>query len=312
MRCPFATWQGSPNESPGSIAAEPMGVVLHIEQGYEAGTVSVFHNPAYQASAHFGVGKDGHIDQFVDTSDMAWAEMNGNPEWISIEHEGFSGELLTPQQLGSDAQLIAWLKGHDSGPGYNFPLTISDDPSTRGIGWHGMGGASWGGHYDCPGGPIRAQRLQLITQINAVLGQGPSPVPNPNTGGVVDFVGFARTPSGKGYYQCKSDGAVFSEGDARYHGGANEKDGKPIILNKPVVGMAIHPDGLGYWLVASDGGIFTFGDAPFHGSAGNVKLAAPIIGMDATPTGNGYWLFDARGGVLTFGDAAFEGSEFGK
>lgn len=177
-RCPFAQWQGSPNEYPGGMDAEPMGVVLHIEQGYEAGTISVFHNPGAQASAHFGVGKDGHIDQFVDTGDGAWAEVAGNRHWISIEHEGFSGESLTPQQISADARLIAWLKGHEGGPGYNFPLQTTDDVNRPGLGWHGMGGNNWGGHFNCPGDPIKAQRPTILADVVSLLG-GHQPAPPP-------------------------------------------------------------------------------------------------------------------------------------
>lgn len=169
-RCPFAQWQGSPNDYPGGMDAEPMGVVLHIEQGHEAGTISVFHNPADQASAHFGIAKTGHIDQFVDTHDAAWAEVAGNPHWISIEHEGFSGESLTSEQIASDARLIAWLKGREGGPGYNFPLVITDDVNRPGLGWHGMGGNAWGGHFDCPGDPIKAQRTEILAEVNSILG----------------------------------------------------------------------------------------------------------------------------------------------
>src|SRR5580658_9508402 len=56
-----------------------------------------------------------------------------------------------------------------------------------------------------------------------------------------------------GYWVAEADGAVFTFGDARFHGSTGA-----IRLNKPIVGMASSPDGKGYWLVASDGGIFTF------------------------------------------------------
>lgn len=179
-RCPFAQWQGSPNDYPGGMDGEPMGVVLHIEQGYEAGTVSVFHNPGAQASAHFGIGKDGHIDQFVDTHDAAWAEVAGNRHWISIEHEGFTGEALTEAQVAADVRLIAWLKGSEDGPGLNFPLQETDDVNRPGLGWHGMGGADWGGHTQCPGDPIKAQRPEILQGVEARIGgNNPPPAPAP-------------------------------------------------------------------------------------------------------------------------------------
>lgn len=172
MRCPFATWQGSPNNYSGGMDVQPMGVVLHIEEGTEAGTVATFHNPGAQASSHFGIAKDGHIDQFVDTHDAAWAEVEGNRHWISIEHEGHAGDVLTPEQLDADAHIIAWLKQL----GLNFPLVITDNTGAPGIGWHGMGGGAWGGHTGCPGDAIKNQRGELIAKVDGLL-HTPGPAP---------------------------------------------------------------------------------------------------------------------------------------
>lgn len=118
-------------------------------------------------------------------------------------------------------------------------------------------------------------------------------------------VDAAHTPSGKGYWEVRSDGSVFSYGDAQYKGGANTAG----PLNAPIVGIAAHPSGDGYWLVGADGGIFSYGSVGYYGSAGGTKLNAPIIRIMATPTGNGYWLIASDGGVFAYGDAVFEGSD---
>jgi len=106
-----------------------------------------------------------------------------------------------------------------------------------------------------------------------------------------------------GYWIAKSDGGVFTFGDAGFYGSASLDH-----LAAPVVAMAATPTGRGYWLVGSDGGVFTFGDAAFYGSASLDHLAAPVVAMAATPTGRGYWLVGSDGGVFTFGDAGFYGS----
>ncbi len=106
-----------------------------------------------------------------------------------------------------------------------------------------------------------------------------------------------------GYWADASNGAVFSFGDAAFHGSAGA-----LALKRPVVGMAGTPDSGGYWLVASDGGIFTYGDAKFWGSAGNINLNKPIVAMAATSNGGGYWLVASDGGIFTYGDAHFWGS----
>ena len=85
-----------------------------------AGCDAWFANPAAQASAHYCIGKNGEIHQYVDESDAAWC--NGdmkNPTWplidamvnpnlytISIEHEGHTGEPWTEAMFQSDVWLI--------------------------------------------------------------------------------------------------------------------------------------------------------------------------------------------------------------
>jgi hypothetical protein len=158
------------------------GLVLHIQEGSEAGTDAWFHNPSSQVSAHFGNPKTGSLDQWVDTGDRAWAEAAGNAQWISVENEGHSGDSLTASQLENCAQLLAWLHRI-----YNVPLQISNS-TVPGLTGHGLGGSAWGGHYDCPGAPILAQRPQIIARANAILG-GPTPIPAPSTSTQGDSMG---------------------------------------------------------------------------------------------------------------------------
>lgn len=155
-RMPGAKWRPVSNCTPGGQESVH-GVVLHIMEGTLAGTDAWFHNGQAQASSHFGVGKDGTLYQWVDTSARAWAQSAGNRTWLSIEHEGHSGDSLTPRQLAATARVVAWM--HDV---HDVPLRVCDDPGGRGIGWHGMGGAAWGGHYNCPGTPIKDQRPEII------------------------------------------------------------------------------------------------------------------------------------------------------
>ena len=84
----------------------------------------------------------------------------------------------------------------------------------------------------------------------------------------------ASVADAQGFWLASSDGAVYSEGDARFFGSAAGSR-----LAAPIVGMAATSDGGGYWLVASDGGIFAFGDARFYGSTGALRLKRPVVGM---------------------------------
>lgn len=173
-RFPGAEWIGpTPNETDGA-QAEVRGLVLHIQEGTEAGSIAWFTNPAAQASAHFLNPKSGQLQQLVDTSNKAWAEVAGNAHWLSVETEGYSGDSLTASQLENVAQLYAWI--HQT---YGAPLQSTDDPNGYGIGWHGMGGDAWGGHFDCPGDPIKAQRPSILARVEEILGAGSAPVPTP-------------------------------------------------------------------------------------------------------------------------------------
>ena len=116
-------------------------------------------------------------------------------------------------------------------------------------------------------------------------------------------VSMASTPSGNGYWLLSANGRVTPFGDATFLGSTES-----MRLNKPVVRLEPTPTGLGYWVLAADGGVFSFGDAAFHGSTGAMRLNAPVVSMASTVTGKGYWLLAGDGGVFTFGDAVFRGS----
>jgi hypothetical protein len=138
--------------------------------GTLAGTDSWFMNPSAQVSAHFGVGKHGAVHQYVDTSVVAWAEANYNGEAISIEHEGNSGDSLTPQQIAADIPLIRWL---NQTSGLPFVMT-----NANGTGWvgHGQLGAGGGSHPNCPGQPILDQWPGVLLSAQ---GSTPAPAPAP-------------------------------------------------------------------------------------------------------------------------------------
>lgn len=147
--------------------------------------------------------------------------------------------------------------------------------------------------------------------VSCSTGTGPSSfttvtTPFMVTGGVTPggFVAISRTPDGGGYWLAQANGAVWSFGDASFHGSL---PGLGIAPAAPIVGIAATHDGGGYWLVASDGGVFAFGDAVFHGSLPSLHLvpAAPIVGIAATHDGNGYWLDGADSGAFAFGSAPY-------
>lgn len=119
------------NYTEGRAGKKPIAIVMHLMDGNLKGTDAWFRNPDAKASTHYGVGKDGTVYQWVDEADMAWA--NGRvdaPKWrlldpkvnpnlvtVSIEHEGVTGHVWTPEQYKADVELVRAIAGR-----YGIPL----------------------------------------------------------------------------------------------------------------------------------------------------------------------------------------------
>lgn len=162
----LAQWVG-PTVNEGGTMGPIRGLILHIQQGNEQGSIAWCKNPASKVSAHFFVAKDGTIHQLVPVNRVAWAEVDGNTQWLSVECEGYTGQSLTPAQVLSLALLFARIHLR-----YGVPLAISDDPyHVNGITGHGLGGAGYGGHYDCPGTPILSQRTDIIHTAAVIVAE---------------------------------------------------------------------------------------------------------------------------------------------
>ena len=72
-------------------------------------TDSVFQNTTRQTSAHYGVGQDGQVHQYVKESDTAWHAGNwdANITSVGIEHEGGPGIPITDSVYQTSGELIA-------------------------------------------------------------------------------------------------------------------------------------------------------------------------------------------------------------
>lgn len=168
-RYPGATWRDAHvsrgDRSNGAMQAYDYAV-LHVNVS-NGNLFNWVNNPANEMSCHFEVYKNGSIEQYVDTSMSSWCQTNGNNTGISIETEGYPTEPLTPQQCDAITGLLAWLNIT-----HGIPLQISDSVSEPGFAWHGMGGASWGGHPSCPGDLRKAQRQQILDKAQPHSGSG--------------------------------------------------------------------------------------------------------------------------------------------
>lgn len=163
------------NGSWGSKAIQ--GVIMHTMVGNLPGTITVFNDPSYQASTHFGIDQQGHIHQFgpIGKGWIAWAEVAGNATWYSIEHADNANteNPLTEAQIVASAQLVEALSAFAG-----FPLQVTNSTDGRGYGTHVMGGAAWGGHT-CPGPGPRAGQRHAIIELARVIRRQKAPPPEP-------------------------------------------------------------------------------------------------------------------------------------
>jgi YVTN family beta-propeller protein len=188
-----------------------------------------------------------------------------------------------------------------------------------------------------PGGEIGS--ASFAWTVNA---PGAPPPPAPPTP-------VPPTPAPRnGYWMLRSDGAVYSFGDAP-GGGAGPVlpfgltaagiapspsglgywvadtfggvysfraplfPGRPALhAGEKITSISATASGAGYWLFSSEGRVFTYGDAQYFGDMGGTRLNGPVLGSVPTPSGRGYYMVASDGGIFAFGDATFAGSMGGQ
>lgn len=135
-RMPGTTWLGE--HSPRRPMTRYDIVCVHTIVGFA---------PAH--AAHFSVKADGTILQSRDTLFQSGANLDGNHRVIAIENEdhgprfgswntsdGHAVPALTPEQVESNAEILAWAhKAH----GIPLQLAPNSRPTSRGLGYHRQG-----------------------------------------------------------------------------------------------------------------------------------------------------------------------------
>lgn len=159
-------WIGSPNHYNGRNGYAVTHITLHIMVGHLAGTDSVFLNPSSQASAHYGIGANGTVHQYVSEDDGSYSDANfaSNNSTISIEHEGgMAGVPCTQACMDASARLCA-----DIARRHGWTHL-----------WHdGLNGNIWlhrevpgTDHYGCPDNTINGLNVDyVINKANQILG----------------------------------------------------------------------------------------------------------------------------------------------
>ena len=136
--CPFAVKRPitSANYTKGRGGQRVKAVVMHIAAGPLSAVFPTFNHAERQVSAHFCIGKDGTLEQYVSVNDTAYAnglvwkndrwynpsgsqviptwqdivpQVNPNAYTVSVEHEGYPEEKWTQPMYDMNNRLLWWL-----------------------------------------------------------------------------------------------------------------------------------------------------------------------------------------------------------
>lgn len=160
------TWIGSPNHYDGRNGYTVTHITLHIMAGFLAGTDSVFSHSSSQASAHYGIGSNGEVHQYVDEANGSWSDANyiSNMTTVSIEHEGGIAQAKCTQAcIDASARLCA-----DIAQRHGLGMLWHD--GTRGNVWlhREISGTD---HATCPDlAPNGLPYQQVIDKANEIIG----------------------------------------------------------------------------------------------------------------------------------------------
>lgn len=120
------TFIPSPNFTPGRKSYAPIAIVIHIMEGSLDGTDSWFSSTQSVVSAHYGIGINGEVHQYVDEADSAWHAgrvhaptwpllkpvgdgtfINPNYYTVGIEHEGNEETVWSDATYKSSSTMIS-------------------------------------------------------------------------------------------------------------------------------------------------------------------------------------------------------------
>jgi hypothetical protein len=172
----------SPNFFPGRKTWKPIAIVVHIMEGSLSGTDSWFRSKPSKVSAHYGVGINGDVHQYVQETDSAWHAgrvftpgwqliqpagngMYYNPNYytIGIEHEGDERTDWSAATYAASSELIRGISSR-----WNIPLDRN----------HVIGHHEIYAKKACPGNRVDLLRLISLASTPGVP-VAPSPAAPP-------------------------------------------------------------------------------------------------------------------------------------
>jgi N-acetyl-anhydromuramyl-L-alanine amidase AmpD len=110
----------SPNLTKGRGIYKPEIIVIHVMEGTLTGTDNWFGSSVSQVSAHYGIGQNGEVHQYIQEADTAYHAgrvsnpsfslykdgVNPNSYTIGIEHEGNATSIWSEAMKKASATLI--------------------------------------------------------------------------------------------------------------------------------------------------------------------------------------------------------------
>ncbi len=207
-------WIGSSNKTRGRAGFRPEAVVIHIMEGTLVGTDSWFNNPASNVSAHYGVGRDGTVHQYVSETDTAFhAGRRKNPTWglikngvnpnlytIGIEHEGDDGSVWPQAMYEATTALI-----RDICMRWSIPLDRD----------HIIGHREIYSFKTCPGSVVSIDKVVKMARAEALNDSNYNFIPHP---GVVKTLGRLNLRKGAPTTAAKKVKTVNAEAELAYVG----------------------------------------------------------------------------------------------
>jgi len=176
------------NYSPARYRARISEITLHHMAGVlsAAQCGAIFQRPGRNGSAHYGIGVDGEIANYVDEDCVAWANSNwsSNCRAITIENSNSStgGDWpIGDKTLDSLIKLVA-----DIAKRYNLGALIPGQNLT----WHNM----YTAHTACPGPYLRSKVDYIAEKANEINSSAPAPAPAPAAPGIGINVGDKVVP----------------------------------------------------------------------------------------------------------------------
>jgi len=165
----------------GGTLSPNIGCLIHHAVTDSSTLYPRFNDPSSQVSAHFYITQSGHIEQYVDTSVVAWHARDLNVNYVGVETQG----CATPPYADpmSDAMIDAFATLYSEGMArHNWPAILCEQKGMHGFGYHRLPGSD-----NAPGGrfptgcPCDLRKNNRQTILNRITNPTPAPKPPPPT-----------------------------------------------------------------------------------------------------------------------------------